>query len=728
MATIKDIAKAAGVAQGTVSNVLNNRGNVSSEKIRRVLEACDALGYIPNERAKQLRQSRSSLLGVIIPDLNDRRHIDFYLSFKAYANDHGYTVRQYIYSGLGSASSAEAIAQEAARDGVCGLAVYAGSIPMMQTPLAADIPTLYADHKPQFKAPYIGFDYHEAGRAMARRLIASPHKNIALLTGQRLYSNTADFLRGFSEVTERSSLRSVVVETDRQSEHLVPLHSRDLVRADAIVCSRLELAQVARSLLSTFMTDDLPPIYTISPLFTLPETDYEKYELNYRLLGNAAARNLIRRVGGQSVPREQILQSNGFRPWTPPSIALNAKRPINVITLDSPSAHTMRDMARLFTQQTGVQVNVTSASYDETYEIFGNMREDSVFDVIRLDVTWLSHFAHQLLLPLTDIDPAVEEDLSRFLRGTQEPYCRIGDTLYALPSSPSTQMLFYRSDLFSNAMYQRMYRERYGVDLAAPKTFEEFNRIAAFFTRSLNPDSPVEYGATLTIGASAVASSEYLSRLFSLQENLYDARGRVDLSSENCVRALRLLLDAQPCADPNYPAWWRATAQAFASGSTAMATMYTNHASPLVGYPSRIRDCIGCAMIPGGRPLLGGGCMGVSRYSRQPEMALAFIRWLCSEPVASASMFLGGVSPCDESYDNYEIINTYPWLKMMRPSFASACGRRTPPGVTAPFDERRFMSIMGMAVRSASSGALTPQEAMNYAQKLFEEQFGALYK
>ena len=38
MVTIKDIANRAGVAQGTVSNVLNGKGNVRSEKIRRVLE------------------------------------------------------------------------------------------------------------------------------------------------------------------------------------------------------------------------------------------------------------------------------------------------------------------------------------------------------------------------------------------------------------------------------------------------------------------------------------------------------------------------------------------------------------------------------------------------------------------------------------------------------------------------------------------------------------------
>ena len=51
MATIKDIARAAGVSQGTVSNVLNGKGNVSSTKIRQVQQAAQQLGYALNQRA-----------------------------------------------------------------------------------------------------------------------------------------------------------------------------------------------------------------------------------------------------------------------------------------------------------------------------------------------------------------------------------------------------------------------------------------------------------------------------------------------------------------------------------------------------------------------------------------------------------------------------------------------------------------------------------------------------
>lgn len=57
MPTIKDIAKLAGVSQGTVSNVLNRRGNVSTQKMRLVEEAMSQLGYTVNAQARQLRNN-----------------------------------------------------------------------------------------------------------------------------------------------------------------------------------------------------------------------------------------------------------------------------------------------------------------------------------------------------------------------------------------------------------------------------------------------------------------------------------------------------------------------------------------------------------------------------------------------------------------------------------------------------------------------------------------------
>lgn len=727
MATIKDIAKAAHVSQGTVSNVLNNRGNVSSEKIRRVLSVCDALGYIPNHQAKYLRSSQARLLGIMLPNLSDRRHIDFFLSFKAYADSHGYTVLQYLPSRSDDSKSEEAIRQEMLRDGVSGIAVVGGAGHSSNPSFSDGLNVLYVEHRPSFSAPYIGFDYFEAGHSIAESLLRHRHSKIVIITGGLWATNNFDFCRGLHDVLDQSPVQIKHIQTDKQTEYASVLKTPELYSSDAIVCSNFELALITRNILSSFSSASLPKIFTLSTLFTMPEASFIKYELNYRLLGNTAAQNLIARIEGRDASDEVILDNDGFRSWTPPALSLPSEHPINVVTLDSPGAYNMRDIARLYTKQTGIPVNITIYSYDEMYEIFNNMREKAVFDVIRMDMTWLSFFARKILKPLTEIDPSVTEDLAEFLGG-MEPYSYVGDVLYALPSSPSTQMLFYRNDLFSNAMYRRMFHEQYGVELSVPSTFDEYNRVAAFFTRSLNPDSPVEFGSTLTLGSTAVACSEYLARLFALQENLYGKDGYVNLREANYVDALKQLLDVRPYSDPNYCTWWRNTADAFASGNTAMAILYDNYASPLVGHRSKVRDCIGYSMIPGGRPLIGGGCMGVSRFTDQPEHALRFIRWYCSEPVSSANTFLGSVSPCKKSYDNYEIINMYPWLKFVRNSFDAARGRRMPPTVDLAFDERRFMSIIGMAVKNAYSNALQPQQAMDYAQTLFAEQFPKLCK
>lgn len=82
MATIKDIAKLAGVSHGTVSNVLNKRGNVSVEKIEAVYQAAKQMGYQLNTQAQLLRTNRSHKIAILLPQLVSEKYAIFFNAFR----------------------------------------------------------------------------------------------------------------------------------------------------------------------------------------------------------------------------------------------------------------------------------------------------------------------------------------------------------------------------------------------------------------------------------------------------------------------------------------------------------------------------------------------------------------------------------------------------------------------------------------------------------------------
>ena len=67
-ASVKDVAAAAGVSLGTVSNVLNRPDRVSAATRRRVEQAMVELGFVRNESARQLRAGRSHTLAYVMLD------------------------------------------------------------------------------------------------------------------------------------------------------------------------------------------------------------------------------------------------------------------------------------------------------------------------------------------------------------------------------------------------------------------------------------------------------------------------------------------------------------------------------------------------------------------------------------------------------------------------------------------------------------------------------------
>jgi LacI family transcriptional regulator len=71
--TLRDVAEAAGVHAATASRALNpeTRRLVNAETARRVLRAAQALGFSPNPIARGLKTSKSSTIGLVLPDITN---------------------------------------------------------------------------------------------------------------------------------------------------------------------------------------------------------------------------------------------------------------------------------------------------------------------------------------------------------------------------------------------------------------------------------------------------------------------------------------------------------------------------------------------------------------------------------------------------------------------------------------------------------------------------------
>ena len=74
--SVSDVAEAAGVSLGTVSNVLNSPARVAPATRAKVEAAIAALGYVRNEAARTLAAGTSNLVGLVMLDLSNSFFVD----------------------------------------------------------------------------------------------------------------------------------------------------------------------------------------------------------------------------------------------------------------------------------------------------------------------------------------------------------------------------------------------------------------------------------------------------------------------------------------------------------------------------------------------------------------------------------------------------------------------------------------------------------------------------
>ena len=198
MATIKEVARKAGVSVGTVSNVLRGSKRVSADVRERVEHAIRALDYHPNQIARSLKTRQTRLLGIVVSDIANPFFPQMVRGAEDAALKHGYLL---IASNTDDQVEREkrvmAVLRTQRVDGI--LLVVAPNdtdSAHIRNTLDSKIPLVCLDRIPQgLRVHSIATDAVHGAEMCMRHLISLGHRRIGIITGNLLLQTAQDRLQ-----------------------------------------------------------------------------------------------------------------------------------------------------------------------------------------------------------------------------------------------------------------------------------------------------------------------------------------------------------------------------------------------------------------------------------------------------------------------------------------------------------------------------------------------------
>jgi LacI family transcriptional regulator len=194
--TMADVAAAAGVAIGTVSNALNHPERVTDELLARVHKAIAELGFVRNSAARSLAAGSSSTVGFVLVDLANSLFVDMARGAERAAQDAGmYLV---LANSDISVDKQATYLEHFSQEQVAGilLTLVAGDRSGLERARNAGrhVVILDADRVDDFCV--VGTDYEQAGYLAAQHLISLGRTRLAFAGGPIWMSAIGDRLRG----------------------------------------------------------------------------------------------------------------------------------------------------------------------------------------------------------------------------------------------------------------------------------------------------------------------------------------------------------------------------------------------------------------------------------------------------------------------------------------------------------------------------------------------------
>jgi DNA-binding LacI/PurR family transcriptional regulator len=319
--TMRQIAERAKVSIGTVSHVINGTATVRAHLRDRVTEAIRALGYQPSALAQGLRRKRTTMLGMIIPDVTNPFFPGVVRGAEDVAFKHSYRI--ILCNADNDPEKESSYLRDLRSYHIAGLLIIpsrgAEVGAQLKTYFSGPVPAVCIDRVPPgWKGDAVLVANEDGAYEATRHLLQLGHRRLALITGPMDLTNAAERAKGFRRALQEARVPidpEFVQEArfDMPSGYQAALRLlRMLPRPTAILASNdlmaLGVLQAARELqvrcpeeLSIVGFDSVEFCNFTDPSLT------SVYQPGYQL-GATAARRLLQRIDGiESAPRRILL-------------------------------------------------------------------------------------------------------------------------------------------------------------------------------------------------------------------------------------------------------------------------------------------------------------------------------------------------------------------------------------------------------------------------------------
>ncbi|HEV2274128.1 MAG TPA: extracellular solute-binding protein [Acidobacteriaceae bacterium] len=322
-------------------------------------------------------------------------------------------------------------------------------------------------------------------------------------------------------------------------------------------------------------------------------------------------------------------------------------------------------------EKTGLQLETEALDLHPLSEsLFGNeglLR--GAWDVSFISTDWLALIDQTR--SVVDLAPFLQADPPEGYPSGWTPSLlrmqQFGSSVLGVPYHDGPECLIYRRDLLEDPQEQAAYLRRFGAPLQAPRTWDEFHRIARFFHR---PEQGL-YGTAFAAypdGHNTVY--DFLLQLWTRGGELFDPAGRIRFATPQAIEALtfyRSMLQDSAAVHPRCREMDSVqSGLAFAAGEIAMMVNWFGFgAMSETIAESRVKGRVGIAEIPHGE---GASSVSLSVYwilsiaagSPHIEIAYRFLRHCLSERMDKLLTLEGGIGCRRSTWNDAEVNRSVP--------------------------------------------------------------------